>query len=246
MTGVSQRQSHAPTDLSSRIAKGQKIAQLLKLDQLKQPLRVLDIGTGSGGIAHYFGTHEQLHCEVISVDVVDERKIFDGYDFVQLTGIDLPFESGSFDVVISNHVIEHVGAVENQQQHVLEMIRVLRREGVGYLAVPNRWMLIEPHYRLIFLSWLPRALRSTYLKLMRKGVFYDCEPLTVRELEELFESVGLTYQHLHVESIRALVNTEAASALVRFLAQQPNFLLNLLRRSTPTLIYKFEHSSQLL
>jgi len=246
MKGVSRRQSHAPTNLSSRVAKGRKIELLLKLAQWRQPLRILDIGTGSGGIAHYFGTHDQLRCETVSVDVVDERKIFDGYRFVQLSGVELPFEDGSFDVVISNHVIEHVGAMESQLWHLREILRVLRRDGVGYLAVPNRWMLIEPHYKLAFLSWLPSSLRSAYLHLMRKGDFYDCEPLTVGQLERLFDTVGATYQHLHVESIRVFVNTESVSPLVRFLAKQPDFLLNCFKGSTPTLIYKFEHSSQLL
>jgi ubiquinone/menaquinone biosynthesis C-methylase UbiE len=240
------RQSHAPTDVSSRVAKGRKIEQLLKLEQLKQPLRVLDIGTGSGGIAHYFGAHDLLCCVVDSVDVVDERKIFDSYRFVQLNGVELPFEDNSFDVVISNHVIEHVGAIESQLRHLRETMRVLRRDGIGYLAVPNRWMLIEPHYKLIFLSWLPSSLRSAYLRLMCKGAFYDCEPLTVGQLERLFHNVGAVYQHLHVESIRAFVNTESTSQFVRFLARQPDFLLTFFRRLTPTLIYKFEHSSQLL
>ena len=91
----------------------------------------------------------------------------------------MPFANASFDLVITNHVIEHVGEVNEQLQHLKEIARVLSSTGQCYLAVPNRWMLTEPHYRLKFLSWWPKKCRSSYLKLMGKGEFYDCEPLGV-------------------------------------------------------------------
>ena len=69
-----------------------------------------------------------------------------------------------------------------QAQHLGEIRRVMKPSGAGYLAVPNRWMLTEPHYRLKFLSWWPHGWRTPYLKLMGKGDFYDCEPLEMRQL----------------------------------------------------------------
>ena len=36
-------------------------------------------------------------------------------------------------------------------KHLREIRRVLRRDGLAYLAVPNRWALVEPHYRLALL-----------------------------------------------------------------------------------------------
>jgi SAM-dependent methyltransferase len=47
----------------------------------------------------------------------------------------LPFPARSFDVVLSNHVIEHV---LNQRLHLGEIRRVLADRGVCYLATPNR------------------------------------------------------------------------------------------------------------
>src|SRR3546814_18660903 len=103
----------------------------------------------------------------------------------------LPFADDSFDVVLSNHVIEHVGEQPEQLAHLSELRRVLTPGGIGYLAVPNRWMLVEPHYRLAFLSWWPHAWRSPYLRLMRKGKFYDCEPLQLGQLETMLdEEIG--------------------------------------------------------
>ncbi len=163
------RQPHAVLDLPSRRFKGLKIERLLDLANRPQPIRMLEVGTGSGGIAHYFGTHPQLHCEVDAVDVHDNRLVSEGYRYHQVQDTQLPFADESFDVVLTNHVIEHVGDEQAQRAHLAELRRVLRPDGVGYLAVPNRWMLVEPHYRLAFLSWLPHAWRTPYLRAMGKG-----------------------------------------------------------------------------
>ena len=66
-------------------------------------------------------------------------------------------------------MIEHVGDESAQLHHLAELRRVLSKAGIGYLAVPNRWMVVEPHYRIAFLSWLPRGWRSPYLRLLGKG-----------------------------------------------------------------------------
>ncbi|MFP5465661.1 MAG: class I SAM-dependent methyltransferase, partial [Gammaproteobacteria bacterium] len=145
---VMERQGHAALDLKSRNAKARKIEALLGLKPISRPLRLLEVGTGSGGIAHYFGTHPALRCEVDAVDVTDTRQIHDGYRFTQVHDVHLPFPDGHFDVVISNHVIEHVGDSSAQRRHLAELRRVLGPAGVGYLAVPNRWQIVEPHYRL--------------------------------------------------------------------------------------------------
>ncbi|WP_169315556.1 hypothetical protein [Thiocystis violascens] len=55
------RQPHAFTDLSSRHKKARKIEQLLYLASRRQPLTLLEVGTGCGGIAHYFATHPEFH-----------------------------------------------------------------------------------------------------------------------------------------------------------------------------------------
>lgn len=146
------RQPHAVTDLASRRFKALKIERLLGLQHFPLPIRLLEIGCGSGGIAHYFATHPSLQCIVTAVDVHDNRQVHDGYIYHSVQGVQLPFEDQQFDVVISNHVIEHVGDTAAQLVHLQEIRRVLTSTGKAYLAVPNRWMLTEPHYRLKFLS----------------------------------------------------------------------------------------------
>ncbi|MBE1160429.1 class I SAM-dependent methyltransferase [Dyella sp. 7MK23] len=233
------RQPHAVLDMPSRRWKAMKIHQLLGLTSRAVPLRLLEVGTGSGGIAHYFGTHPDLRCEVDAVDVHDNRMIRDGYRFQLVTDTKLPFEDHSFDVVISNHVIEHVGTESDQREHLRELRRVMKPDGLGYLAVPNRWMLVEPHYRLAFLSWWPHAWRDTYLRIMNKGHVYDCEPLEMRQLEHLLVGAGFRYSNQCIEAWRLTFDIERPEAsATRLMRKIPDALLKPLRPIIPTLIYR--------
>jgi SAM-dependent methyltransferase len=235
------RQPHAVLDLPSRRFKGLKIERLLDLASRPQPIRMLEVGTGSGGIAHYFGTHPTLRIEVDAVDVHDSRLVTEGYRYHEVRDTQLPFADDSFDVVLTNHVIEHVGNENAQRAHLAELHRVLRPDGVGYLAVPNRWMLIEPHYRLAFLSWWPHAWRTPYLRAMRKGEVYDCEPLQMRQLENLLAAAEFRYRNFCVQAWRATFEIERADSIgARLLGMLPDAALHPLRRIIPTLIYRIE------
>lgn len=237
-----ERKPHAVLDLPSRHTKALKIERLLEL-QSDQPLRLLEIGTGSGGIAHYFATHPYLDCDVTAVDVVDQRLITEGYQFVQVKDTTLPFDDASFDVVITNHVIEHVGDREAQLHHLQEMHRVMVSSGKGYVAVPNRWMLVEPHYRLAFLSWLPHSMRTPYLRLMQRGDEYDCEPLTLKELDRLLHEAGFTWQHAETAAIREMKKTGDVHGFVnRCMTSLPDTVFDYIRPVIPTLICVIQHS----
>jgi len=241
---TAQRQPHAVLDLPSRNWKAEKIERLLDLASRPQPMRLLEIGTGSGGIAHWFATHPSLRCDVTAVDIVDNRLVRDGYTYRQVRGVELPFDDASFDVVLTNHVIEHVGDAEAQHRHLAEIHRVMKPDGVGYLAVPNRWMLTEPHYRLAFLSWWPHAWRTPYLRLMRKGTFYDCEPLQMRQLERLLAAAGFRYHNLCIEAWRATFEIERPDSTgARLLRVTPDAFLRPLKRIIPTLIYHIERGA---
>lgn len=244
--GAAERQPHVVMDLPSRRFKGLKIERLLDLASRPQPMRLLEVGTGSGGIAHYFGTHPTLRCDVDAVDVHDNRLVTEGYRYHEVHDTQLPFADDSFDVVLSNHVIEHVGNEHAQLAHLAELHRVLRRDGVGYLAVPNRWMLVEPHYKLAFLSWWPHAWRTPYLRAMRKGAVYDCEPLQMRQLEELLAATGFMYRNLCVQALRQTFEIEQPDSMVAGITRMiPDPLLGSARRIIPTLIYEFRRTPQL-
>lgn len=230
---------HAVLDLHSRNAKARKIEALLDLRVFQRPIRMLEVGCGSGGIAHYFGTHPAVEFDVEAVDVEDARQVHGGYRFTKVEDTLLPFADAAFDVVISNHVIEHVGDAAAQRRHLEELRRVMAPSGRIYLAVPNRWMLVEPHYRLAFLSWLPPRWRTPYLRWRKRGTEYDCRPLTVPQAESLFEAVGFEYEQIHGRALRLTYELERPRALVyrACFRHVPERVFTLMRRAFPTLIY---------
>lgn len=238
MNETAVRQPHAALDLPSRNWKAEKISRLLDLTHRPQPMRILEIGAGSGGIAHWLATQSGIQCQVEAVDVCDNRTVRDGYAFQLVHRVELPFADSSFDVVITNHVIEHVGNADAQRRHLSEIHRVMKQSGMGYLAVPNRWMLVEPHFKLAFLSWWPHAWRTPYLRLMRKGDFYDCEPLQIKQLERMLGAAGFHYRNLCIEALHATFDIERPHCLsARLLRWAPDGILALFRRIIPTLIY---------
>lgn len=134
-----------------RERKANKIRSILREIRKKDVSNetILDIGTGNGAIASYFG---DLSSVVTSVDIIDERTVRGRFEFRLIQDGTLPFSDESFDIVISNHVIEHL---ENQLEHVAEISRVLKPDGIAYLATPNRLWPWEFHYRLPLLHYLP-------------------------------------------------------------------------------------------
>lgn len=235
---MSQFQHHANLNAMLRYAKAKKIASLLELDKSDQK-KILEIGCGSGVISEYFACKEGFNNIVDAVDVVDVRIEKNNYKFQQIDSVILPFEDGIFDIVITNHVIEHVGGRQLQELHLSEIQRVLRFDGVVYLAVPNRWMLIEPHYRLIFLSWWPVAWRNKYLEIFRGQKIYDCRPLEMSELEEMLNILSFKYENISVQALRTIFKIEGMKGISQsVIALVPDWVLKLLVPIFPTLIYK--------
>jgi phosphatidyl-myo-inositol dimannoside synthase len=240
--GSFERQGHAVLDLPSRDFKAIKIARLLGLDVGGPRKRLLEIGCGSGGISRWFGDAGPMRWDVEAVDVEDVRLVRDGYSFRIVSGTGLPFEDASFDVVITNHVIEHVGDESAQREHLREVRRVLREDGVAYVAVPSRWMLVEPHFKLPFLSWLPVSLAHAYVRFARKGTHYDCRPLTCPRLETMLTDSGFVWRQHTGDALRFTFELERPNApLYRYgLRHVPNATYTAMRRVFPTLIYTLE------
>ena len=176
--------SHAVLDFSSRTRKALKIERLLREYRKTDIRRVLEVGTGGGHIARHFAA---LGAAVHAIDVNDERQVLDGYAFQLVAGTELPFGDGFFDLVISNHVVEHVGNMDAQLQHLREIFRCLEPGGVLYFSVPNKWFPVEPHYKLPLLSWLPSRLASLYVRWSGRGSNYDCRLLSFRECQEILK-----------------------------------------------------------
>lgn len=64
-----------------------------------------------------------------------------------------PFPEGYFDVILSNQVLEHIGDLDTA---ISEMRRLLKPGGMMLHYFPAKFRLIEPHYRLPLVHWLPK------------------------------------------------------------------------------------------
>ena len=158
---------------------------------------VLDLGCGDGYGAHILAQRSK---NTIGVDL-DEPAVAlarDKYRHPALSykqvreGSRLPFESDSFDVVVSFQVIEHVG---NARHYLGEIYRVLRKGGHFICSTPNA------QSRLLFFQnpWNKHHVREfTPLELTR----------TVEPYFEIEHTFGLTYvsHWLDIETKRVARN----------------------------------------
>lgn len=148
--------------------------------------RLLNVGASSGAMDAVFA---EAFGEVAGIDIDDNaiafaRKTYvkDNLTFQVGDAMNIPFPACSFDVVICAQVYEHV---PDQPRLFTEILRVLKPGGVCYFAITNRFVVIEPHYRLPFLSWLPRPLSNIYLRLLGRGNRYYERMHGPRELRRL-------------------------------------------------------------
>ncbi|MCB1787860.1 MAG: class I SAM-dependent methyltransferase [Gammaproteobacteria bacterium] len=231
------RKTHASLDTASRLPKARKVERLLSGVCELQGAHVLEIGTGSGVIANHFAQLVGPTGRVQAVDVQDQRTVRRDFDFTTVTGTSLPFADDTFDICISNHVLEHVGDRHAQADHLAEIGRVLKDDGWLYLAVPNRWTLVEPHYKLPLLSWLPSGLRDRYVSLSGRGTHYDCDPPSHRQLEALLRDAAFDPRDVSIEGIKVVADLECCEGWRKWILQHPDGWAPLLSWVLPSYLY---------
>lgn len=222
--------------ISQRSLKAEKINAILSKHLSLTGKRVLDIGTGAGLVPDRLSRSVGAQGEVYAVDRIDQRKIKDSYGFKIVEDTSLPFSSDHFNVVISNHVIEHVGNSEQQQHHLREIFRVLKKGGFAYLAMPNKYALVEPHYKLPFLSWLPRKLADYYVRSKGKGEFYRWNPPRYSDLVSFISGAGFSFQNVTIDSIPLMLEIEKPSGIKKVVMSLPGAVFSAFRFFLPTRI----------
>lgn len=103
--------------------------------------RVLEVGYGDGYGTVYLA-RKLPTCQFFAIDLAaslsdisTKKYALDNCHFVTYDGNRIPYESSSFNVIVSFQVIEHV---ENVDAYLHEMIRVLKPDGKIIISTPNR------------------------------------------------------------------------------------------------------------
>jgi 2-polyprenyl-3-methyl-5-hydroxy-6-metoxy-1,4-benzoquinol methylase len=224
---------------AGRRNKAMKIVEILRENtERTERLSLLDIGTGNGEIAKYLSEF----FNVVSVDVVDQRVVQDGFKFVQVEGEDLPFADQSFDVVVSNHVIEHMA---NADKHLSETGRVLKDGGIAYLATPNRLWPWEAHNKIYLLHYLPAAIFNRLLK--RLGRYR--EDIYLLTWWTLNQKMKKTYS-VHIVSDRICkwplkYHMQCSPFLAKILSFVPLQVYRMFTFINPTLVVVLKKTNQL-
>lgn len=195
-------------------------------------IKILDLGCGRGELV---GALRDRGARAYGIEVdprfVESGAILGGLyqdDYPLLSTVDSSgrsiFPEGYFDIVVSDQVLEHVADLRSVTR---EIFRLLRPGGLTCHQFPARHRLVEPHYKLPLVHWLPKnRVRQQAIKfLLSLGLSseffprYDLGDRTsiifkysveetfyrsIREIKTIFQSEGLSpifrrMMHLYIE-----------------------------------------------
>jgi len=125
--------------------------------------RILNIGAATGRSSEWLGELGDVVSLEYDADCCRLTRERTGLDIVEGTILDLPWESGAFDVVCAFDVIEHV---EDDAGGVAEMKRVCRKDGILFVTVPASPLLWSEHDEI---NHHFRRYRMQELKALFKG-----------------------------------------------------------------------------
>jgi SAM-dependent methyltransferase len=145
--------------------------------RLPRARRVLDLASGMGTTAlrglqtglDVYGIEPDVEKIALARSRVNAGAAAHGWPrdwgrrFIRGVGETLPFDDGSFDVILSYQTLEHV---QDPAAVIREMLRVVRPGGALHLRCPDYAGTFEGHYQLPWLPLLPRPLARAYLRLL--------------------------------------------------------------------------------
>ncbi|MHC4945938.1 MAG: class I SAM-dependent methyltransferase [Planctomycetota bacterium] len=147
---------------------------------------VLDAGCGCD--APIAGKHATAVSRCIGVDLVEEFTPPPGVDLIRADLNHLPFRSGTFDLIFSRSVLEHLKEPGKTFQ---EFSRVLKPGGAMVLVTPNKY-----DYASLLARAIPNRMHDTLLKQTQGEDVYDNFPTyfrcnTRRAIRKAVQDTGL-------------------------------------------------------
>lgn len=143
--------------------------------------RVLDLGCGFG---HMTLLMQDKGLGAIGLEMLsDSFKVLKQLhsDFIRGTGCELPFKKNTFEAILLNGVLEHVGGYNEELKFLSECYRVLKEDGfliVSVLPIKGSPEWVASKLRLKSLSWHERFYDERAIKrllLMQSFEIVDIE-----------------------------------------------------------------------
>lgn len=126
-----------------------------RFNTLRQPLRVLEIGSGYGHELVKFGALGICQSNLTGIDIVSERvhrarMLYPSMTFLEQDATCLEFAEDSFDIVCQFTCVMHGESLDMQRKICQEMVRVLRPGGliIWWDLTPLRWRILL--FRAVF------------------------------------------------------------------------------------------------
>jgi len=135
---------------------------------------ILDAGTSCGWTyihwAENFNNIIGADCDFINALKITKKRLKNPRKLIVCDFKYLPFKNEVFEIIISNTTVEHI---DNPKMMIEEFHRIIKKNGFLYYFTANKLWIIEPHYNLFFLSYLPKKLANLYLKFFGLKVSYN-------------------------------------------------------------------------
>lgn len=187
--------------LESRREKARVIAHLCR-DEIRSARRIADLGSGTGLIKNELEVW--FDKPILGFELPGTRLVQTDRT-VRADILRLPVRDGSFDFVMLNHVYEHVS---DPARLFEETHRVLVPGGRAYVSAGNRYAVMEPHYRLPFLSWLSESAASRYLRMSGRGERYEnIRFLTYRQIWRAMAAPGFRIRDMTRSAVGDLIGS---------------------------------------
>jgi SAM-dependent methyltransferase len=162
-------------------------ALLSYLERLDRNVQILEIGAGGGFLLEslwQLGFRRLTGSDITVTALAEMSRRSASFTVVGADAESLPFVDGTFDVIISSDVIEHLTRPTN---HLRDVHRVLKPGGRYLLKTPNR-RPAEFYYRLRDLYdyhiWHPSMFAPGELRRAMDEIGFDVEFLPVAELTQ--------------------------------------------------------------
>jgi SAM-dependent methyltransferase len=182
-------QSEHEWDARNRVL-AETLCQLVGASAPPNARRGLDVGCQTGRTTDRYAALTSLEWEGIDPVIDEERRSPEGARLQPGTADRLPFDDGSFDVVMLANVYEHF-LPDRRAASLREIRRVLTPDGAVVGQIPNPYFPIESHSRLPFMGWLPIGLQRRYWRLSPAPWEHDFFVVTPRNLRRDAAAAGL-------------------------------------------------------